>query len=114
MYVWFTAIKYQIAIYYVNAICFINFIIFTVLYNYKKYLNIKYFVNFQVNIFLPVLFFIVCLLLVVLPFYEEPVSVGFGFLIILSGIPIYLIFVKSEDKFPYLRQMSSEWCKFII
>ncbi|XKL68350.1 hypothetical protein PGB90_003841 [Kerria lacca] len=66
----------------------------------------------KVNIFLPVLFFIVCLLLVVLPFYEEPVSVGFGFLIILSGIPIYLIFVKSEDKFPYLRQMSNSFNTF--
>lgn len=52
----------------------------------------------KVNIILPVTFFVIAAFLVTLPMYVKPWEVGVGLLMILSGIPVYLIFVFWQDK----------------
>jgi solute carrier family 7 (L-type amino acid transporter), member 5 len=53
---------------------------------------------FQVPIIFPILFFIVCLFLVTLPVKNKPWEVGFGLLIIATGIPVYLICIHWRNK----------------
>lgn len=52
----------------------------------------------KVNLFFPVLFLIICTFLVCLPIYSRPLEVGFGILITLSGIPVYLVGVHWKSK----------------
>jgi len=52
----------------------------------------------KVNIILPILYVIASIFLVVFPLYASPVETGFGCLIIASGIPVYLIFIKWQSK----------------
>lgn len=63
----------------------------------------------KVSLALPVLFFIVCTFLVTTPFFVEPWQVGVGFLIIISGIPVYRIFVHKQKKISWLDGLSSDF-----
>ncbi|KAL1124282.1 hypothetical protein AAG570_002051 [Ranatra chinensis] len=56
----------------------------------------------KVNIILPIIFFIICTFLVTLPCYVSPWEVGVGIIIILSGIPFYLVFIYWKNKPPWL------------
>ena len=56
----------------------------------------------RVNIIFPVLFFIICGFLVLMPVFEEPDVVGFGLLIIFSGVPVYLVFIKLRSRMAFL------------
>lgn len=47
---------------------------------------------------LPVVFLLICTFLICLPFYAEPVVIGMGVLIIISGVPAYYIFVYWKNK----------------
>ncbi|TGZ47377.1 Large neutral amino acids transporter small subunit 2 [Temnothorax longispinosus] len=52
----------------------------------------------KVSIILPIIFFIICAFLVTLPCYVSPWEVGVGIIIILSGIPVYCIFIDWKSK----------------
>ena len=62
----------------------------------------------QVNIIFPIIFFIICLFLVTLPFYVSPWEVGIGLGLIISGIPVYLIFIYWKDKPLWLIRTSGK------
>lgn len=50
------------------------------------------------NILFPTVFFVICLALLALPFFIQPYELIIGLLIILSGIPFYLLFVIWKNK----------------
>ncbi|XP_078041471.1 L-type amino acid transporter minidiscs [Augochlora pura] len=52
----------------------------------------------KVSIVLPIIFFIICAFLVTVPCYVSPWEVGVGVIIILSGIPVYWIFIHWKKK----------------
>ncbi|KAL0101805.1 hypothetical protein PUN28_019148 [Cardiocondyla obscurior] len=55
------------------------------------------FLNY-VSIILPIIFFVICAFLVTFPCYVSPWEVGVGIIIILSGIPVYCIFIDWKSK----------------
>ena len=63
----------------------------------NKYL-FPYFLHFQVFLFIPVLTFFISIVLCVLGLYYDPYKNGIGVLLVLSGIPVYLIFVVWRRK----------------
>ncbi|XP_072751675.1 Y+L amino acid transporter 2 [Anoplolepis gracilipes] len=52
----------------------------------------------KVFLLLPIIFFIICVFLVIFPCYVSPWEVGVGIIIILSGIPMYWIFIDWKKK----------------
>lgn len=52
----------------------------------------------KLNIFIPLTFLFFCTLFLVLPFLSQPVELIVGVGMILSGIPIYFLFVRNTDK----------------
>ncbi|KAG7208652.1 hypothetical protein KM043_014857 [Ampulex compressa] len=62
----------------------------------------------KVSIVLPVIFFIICAFLVTLPCYVSPWEVSVGVIIILSGIPVYWIFIYWDRKPKWLITASHE------
>ncbi|XP_076373371.1 large neutral amino acids transporter small subunit 2-like isoform X2 [Tachypleus tridentatus] len=52
----------------------------------------------KVNLILPVVFLVICAFLVFLPFYVNPWDTGIGVVIMLSGIPVYLLTIHWESK----------------
>ena len=64
--------------------------------------------SIQVNIIFPIIFFIICLFLVTLPFYVSPWEVGIGLALIISGIPVYIIFIYWKDKPLWLIRTSGK------
>ncbi|XP_030070642.1 cystine/glutamate transporter isoform X2 [Microcaecilia unicolor] len=49
---------------------------------------------FKVPLFVPILFTTICFFTVMISIYSAPDSVGFGCLIILTGLPVYFLMVK--------------------
>lgn len=76
----------------------------------KKFTQLLSFIRFQVNIIFPAIFFVIFALLCFVPFMSQstPQDVLLGFLIILSGIPMYILFVMQRDKLPWVRNVSSK------
>ncbi|XP_047367016.1 Y+L amino acid transporter 2 [Vespa velutina] len=66
----------------------------------------------KVSIALPVIFFIICTFLVILPCYVSPWEVGVGIIIILSGIPVYSIFIYWKNKPIWLVSASHDFNMF--
>lgn len=54
----------------------------------------------QLNILLPIVFCLICLFILVLSFVSAFWECVIGTLITLTGIPVFLLFVKFEDKHP--------------
>lgn len=52
----------------------------------------------KVNIIFPIIFFIICLFLVTFPCYVSPWEVGVGVIFIVSGVPMYFIFIYWKNK----------------
>ncbi len=51
----------------------------------------------QLNILIPIVFFLMCVFLVVLPFFvDDAAEVFVGLVMILSGLPVYFLFVRPE------------------
>ncbi|CAH0395570.1 unnamed protein product [Bemisia tabaci] len=57
----------------------------------------------KISIWIPILFVILCLFLVVLPFFDSPLVVGVGSLITLSGVPVYYFGVVWQPKPKWFR-----------
>ncbi|OAF67921.1 Solute carrier family 7 member 6 [Intoshia linei] len=64
----------------------------------KKYPHMKR--PIKVHIAWPIIYLILTVFLIIIPFIESPMETGIGILMILSGIPVYLLFVtnKKRDK----------------
>lgn len=63
----------------------------------------------KISLILPIIFFIICTFLVVLPCYVSPWEVGVGIIIILSGIPVYWIFIYWKNKPTWLVSASHDF-----
>ncbi|ERE87835.1 cystine/glutamate transporter [Cricetulus griseus] len=63
---------------------------------------------FKVPLFIPALFSFTCLFMVVLSLYSDPFSTGVGFLITLTGVPAYYLFIVWDKKPKWFRQLSVE------
>ncbi|ERE87834.1 cystine/glutamate transporter [Cricetulus griseus] len=61
-----------------------------------------------VPLFIPALFSFTCLFMVVLSLYSDPFSTGVGFLITLTGVPAYYLFIVWDKKPKWFRQLSVE------
>lgn len=66
----------------------------------------------KVNILIPILFLIICLALVLVPSYYEPINLGINILIVLSGIPFYYLCIKWKNKPKKYRDASKGVEKF--
>ncbi|KRY32792.1 Y+L amino acid transporter 1, partial [Trichinella spiralis] len=53
----------------------------------------------KVNLIFPILFFAGCIFLVVVPIIAEPTDTAIGIVIMLSGIPVYFLFIKFRPEF---------------
>lgn len=67
----------------------------------------------QVYLALPIIFFVICVFLVVFPCYVSPWEVGVGLIIIISGIPVYGIFIHWKSK-PQWLVMASRKYLFVV
>ena len=56
----------------------------------------------RVNIVFPIIFFLICGFLVLMPVFEEPQVVGVGLAIIISGVPIFILFITHRSKISFL------------
>ncbi|XP_076358391.1 large neutral amino acids transporter small subunit 2-like [Tachypleus tridentatus] len=60
----------------------------------------------KVSLIFPISFFLCCLFLTVIPLYAEPLQTGIGLLIILTGVPVHFVIVKTRKKSPTLSFIS--------
>ncbi|KAM6436623.1 cystine/glutamate transporter-like isoform 2-T2 [Liasis olivaceus] len=51
---------------------------------------------FKVPLFIPISFTIICLFTVGMSFYSDPVNISIGCAIVLSGLPVYYLFIKQS------------------
>ncbi|KAH9421678.1 Y+L amino acid transporter 2 [Dermatophagoides pteronyssinus] len=65
---------------------------------YLRYREPERYRPIRVHLAIPILFFIICLFLVLLPFYVSPMEAGAGIIITITGIPIYLITIYWKSK----------------
>uniref|UniRef100_A0A667GAT8 Cystine/glutamate transporter n=1 Tax=Lynx canadensis TaxID=61383 RepID=A0A667GAT8_LYNCA len=61
---------------------------------------------FKVPLFIPALFSFTCLFMVALSLYSDPFSTGIGFIITLTGVPAYYLFIIWDKKPKWFRRMS--------
>ncbi|XP_024600861.1 cystine/glutamate transporter isoform X2 [Neophocaena asiaeorientalis asiaeorientalis] len=61
---------------------------------------------FKVPLFIPALFSFTCLFMVALSLYSDPFSTGIGFIITLTGVPAYYLFIIWDKKPRWFRRMS--------
>ncbi|KAL5012570.1 hypothetical protein ScPMuIL_011121 [Solemya velum] len=57
----------------------------------------------------PIIYVTVSVFLVILPLYASPVETGIGILIILSGVPVYVIFVYWQNKPTAVNNFVDKW-----
>lgn len=75
---------------------------------FTKVTNFVCFSLVQVPISIPIIFFIICSFLVTLPIYVSPMEVGVGTAVIISGIPVYFLFIDWKNKPLWLINSSSK------
>ena len=52
----------------------------------------------KVPLIWPIIYIAATIFIIVVPIIEDPVSTGFGLIMILSGIPVYLVFIAWKNK----------------
>ncbi|CAJ0926982.1 unnamed protein product, partial [Mesorhabditis belari] len=62
------------------------------------------------NIILPIIFFVMCIFLLVFPFFSEPAELFVSVALILSGVPVYFLFVVLNTRIP--RFLYQPWVRF--
>ncbi|XP_067006782.2 Y+L amino acid transporter 2 [Anabrus simplex] len=60
----------------------------------------------KVSLIFPIIFFIICVFLVTFPCYVSPWEVSIGLAFIISGIPLYFIFIWWQNKPRWLTRLS--------
>ncbi|XP_074848029.1 cystine/glutamate transporter [Carettochelys insculpta] len=60
---------------------------------------------FKVPLFIPALFSFICLFMVALSLYSDPVNTGIGFAITLTGVPAYYLFIIWDNKPRWFRRL---------
>uniref|UniRef100_A0A5F9DJG2 Cystine/glutamate transporter n=1 Tax=Oryctolagus cuniculus TaxID=9986 RepID=A0A5F9DJG2_RABIT len=61
---------------------------------------------FKVPLFIPALFSFTCFFMVALSLYSDPFSTGIGFVITLSGVPAYYLFIIWDKKPKWFRRIN--------
>uniref|UniRef100_A0A8C4TY70 Cystine/glutamate transporter n=1 Tax=Falco tinnunculus TaxID=100819 RepID=A0A8C4TY70_FALTI len=68
---------------------------------------------FKVPLFIPALFSFTCLFMVALSLYSDPVNTGIGFVITLTGVPAYYLFIVWDKKPKWFRKLLGKcWWDF--
>ncbi|KAI0219607.1 Asc-type amino acid transporter 1, partial [Lamellibrachia satsuma] len=67
----------------------------------------------KVPIVIPVIFLIVCVFLLILPIYTSPQEVGMAIVLLLSGVPIYLIGIVWSNKPDVYKRNLAAFTKFV-
>ncbi|EPQ14874.1 Cystine/glutamate transporter [Myotis brandtii] len=63
---------------------------------------------FKVPLFIPALFSFTCFFMVALSLYSDPFSTGIGFILTLTGVPAYYLFIIWDKKPKWFRRLSDE------
>ncbi|CAJ0937796.1 unnamed protein product, partial [Mesorhabditis belari] len=67
----------------------------------------------KVNLIWPSIFFVCCLALVVIPIMAAPVDTAIGLGIMLTGVPVYFVFIAWENKPKFVEVLSESFTIFI-
>lgn len=59
----------------------------------------------QVSLVWPIIFLLGCLFLVIFPVIQAPMDTAIGIGIMLSGLPVYFIFVQLRGKIPFIDKI---------
>jgi L-type amino acid transporter 8 len=62
----------------------------------------------KVNLIFPIIFLLGCAFLVIFPVIQAPLDTAIGIGIMLTGIPVYFVFVRLQDKIPFLGHLMDE------
>lgn len=60
----------------------------------------------RVNLIIPIVFIVLCMILVLLPSWEEPRNLLIGIMLTLAGIPVYFIGVAWRNKPAFYGRVS--------
>ena len=72
-------------------------------------MNVLFFVILQLHLAVPIIFLMFVLFLLIVPLYAAPYDTGMGLVIVLSGVPVYLIGVVWKKKPKAFRRMMSKY-----
>lgn len=64
----------------------------------------------RVPLVFPVIYLIATIFVTVVPMYASPVETGYGILMILSSIPVYLVFVAWKNKPMWFQKTMGKCC----
>ncbi|XP_045432737.1 cystine/glutamate transporter isoform X3 [Pipistrellus kuhlii] len=62
---------------------------------------------FKVPLFIPALFSFTCFFMVALSLYSDPFSTGIGFILTMTGVPAYYLFIIWDKKPKWFRRLSA-------
>lgn len=71
----------------------------------------------KVHLALPITFSVLCLILVMLPSIEQPMNLVYGFLITVSGVPVYYACIKWRNKpafYGKVSRASERFCQLMF
>ncbi|XP_011631037.1 large neutral amino acids transporter small subunit 1-like, partial [Pogonomyrmex barbatus] len=58
----------------------------------------------KVNLIFPIFYILATLFVTIVPMYASPVETGYGCLMILSSIPVYLVFIAWKNKPKFFQE----------
>lgn len=67
----------------------------------------------KVNLIFPIIFFLGCVALVIIPIIGSPKDTAIGMSIMLSAVPVYLIFIAWKNKPQWLEKLSDAFTRFV-